>query len=126
MSARWYVYRVQIGSELVYIGKGTGIRYLLSARRLNGIAGILEFFDRERAALKREKELIAKLKPPLNRTAGGEGKSRIRRPSDAAIEHRWEREIYERAVTTGSPVDILIAVAWAKCRLNDLRRTVNG
>lgn len=126
MSERWYVYRVQVGSELVYIGKGTGLRYLVSARRLNGIAGVLEYFPRERSALKREKELIAQLRPRLNKTAGGEGKSRISRPSDASIERKWAQDAYERAARTGWWLDRLIALAFKRCEYNDQMLTASG
>lgn len=114
MPARWYVYRVQIGSELAYIGKGTANRFLTSARRLGGIAGILEFFERERSALKRERELIALHRPRLNKTAGGEGRSKTRRSSDAAIERRWREEAYAKE-TSGWWLDKLAAICFRKC-----------
>jgi len=121
MSARWYVYRVNIGAELVYIGKGCGDRYIGSAKRIGGIAGILEWFRDERKALLREIDLIAKYRPRLNKTAGGEGRSfteAFQAAKDARIGIRWEREAYEKEDRTGNWIDRLIAANFAKVELN--------
>ncbi|HUD11999.1 MAG TPA: hypothetical protein VMS08_06315 [Candidatus Saccharimonadia bacterium] len=119
---RWYVYAVHVNGLLAYIGKGTNQRYLVSARRLGGIAGILKYFKSERLAIECECRLIARFKPEFNKTKGGEGFTRLRLWSkaakDAAIERRWTQEAYDRADKTGYWLDILGAAAFARCELD--------
>ena len=118
---RWYVYRVNVNGSLAYVGKGSGTRYLKSAERLNGIGGVIKYFARETAAYSFEKKLVAELQPWANKVAGGGGSDSKYRPSDAAIEAKWEREAYERA-SSGHPIDILIAFAWARTRYDESLR----
>lgn len=112
--ARWYVYRVNLAGKLAYIGKGCGKRLLISARRIGGVAGILEYFDREIDALKAERKLIAMHSPPLNKTAGGEGYTRRRSDRDAAIARQWRKEAYA-AEFSGFWLDRLAAICFRKC-----------
>lgn len=112
--SKWFVYRVHLGGQCIYVGKGCGIRYLVSARRLGGIAGIVRYFDRESQALSFEKKLIAELSPPMNKTGGGEGRSCRRRVLNRVIERRWLHEAVDRAIQTRSYVDVLIAAAFLR------------
>jgi hypothetical protein len=117
----WYVYIVKIGAEFSYVGKGAGYRWLTSAKRLGGMAGIVEFFPKERDALARERELIAAYQPRLNKTAGGEGRSKkkIKRNMDAYWFRKNRQEAYQAADKYGSWWRWLCAAAWARCVLND-------
>ncbi len=116
---RWYVYAlIRDGIIVQYIGKGSGRRHKVSARRHGGECKILAEFDSERSALKYEREMIAKHKPELNKTKGGEGRSRIRRKSDAAIEAKWRSEAYANE-NSGFWVDKLIAQCFRKCEQNE-------
>jgi hypothetical protein len=115
----WYVYRVNVNGQLGYIGKGHKSRYLISARRLNGIAGILEWFRHEGSALRREKQLIAAFKPPFNKTKGGEGDSRLMVKDPIRRELTKSRdEAYKRADKTNGCLSILAAAVWARSELN--------
>jgi hypothetical protein len=115
---RWYVYRINVDGRLGYIGKGTHDRMLYSARRLNGIAGVLRYFSDEVAAYRCEMKLIAQLRPPLNKSKGGEG-------GCLSIEVRTARELqtlcrraYKKADETKGLLSILAAAAYARCELN--------
>jgi hypothetical protein len=119
-SGYWYVYFVKIGYEFAYVGKGCGARYLISAKEKGGIAGIVEFFEKESSALRREKQLIAAYRPRLNKTPGGEGKSyRFKPRRDDRLEARWVREAYQAADSYGNWYRQLIAAAFARCILNE-------
>jgi hypothetical protein len=80
--------------EIIYIGKGFGNRHKVSAKKRGGIPEIIETFVNEKKALEAEKQYIAKYNPPLNKTKGGEGMSRIltrrRLANEAAEEKRLE------------------------------------
>lgn len=116
----WYVYLIKIGYEFAYVGKGCGSRYLISAREKNGIGGIVEYFDKESQALKREKQLIAAYRPRLNKTAGGEGKSYKFRPRKNRREFdRWIREAYQAADFDANWYRLLIAASYARSILNE-------
>lgn len=114
----WYVYAVFDAGQLLYIGKGAGNRYLVSAGRVGGVAGILEHFSTETKALKRERQLIAQFSPPLNKTKGGEGRSRIKRRSDESFDRVWTKQAYDRADKSSWWLDQLGAAAFARCELN--------
>jgi hypothetical protein len=106
----------------LYIGKGCRYRYLASAKKHGGIAGIIEHFKREKDALKREIELIAEFSPPLNKTKGGEGKSKqpYRNP-DLIIKREQDkdaREAYRKADESPSYLNILAAACYARIELN--------
>lgn len=119
---RWYVYRVNLNGVLAYIGKGSKDRFLTSARRLGGIAGILESFPKESQALKREIELIAQFNPLFNRSKGGEGKTHSREWSDErrdrALERSWREKAYAEADKSGTWRSRFFAAAYARCELN--------
>lgn len=94
---RWFVYRVFIEDELVYIGKGCNLRHEVSAKRIGGNAEIIQRFNSELAAINYERKLIFELSPRHNKTAGGEGYTRSRRPSQEVINKRIERRWLEEA-----------------------------
>lgn len=124
MTARWFVYFVFDGCRLLYVGKGSGSRWLVSAKRLNGIAGIVRYFDTESQALKAEKRYIADLNPPANKTAGGEGKSKRRRGFDYA--RKWRNDAFDRAARPGSSwIDKLLSECYRRCEANELKRLAN-
>jgi hypothetical protein len=124
VTERWFVYRIYIEDELVYIGKGCNKRHETSAKRIGGNAEIIQRFKSERAALAYERKLIAELNPRYNKTAGGEGYTRCRKPSQNAtnrrIEAQWRKEAYE-AEKNGHWLNILIADCYRKCEQNELR-----
>ena len=124
--AKWFVYRVNVSGALAYIGKGSGRRHLSSARRLGGIAGIMEHFGREKSALKREIELIAELKPPMNRSPGGEGYSGKQPPRPFNWKLHWAKPAYERALRSNYWLDWLAAAAYLRCEVNELKRQISG
>jgi hypothetical protein len=109
---RWYVYKILVDGSLAYIGKGCGKRAAVSAKRLRGTPEIIRTYAREWAALRLEKRLIAELSPPLNKTSGGEGKSKkSRAPSEGAIQRGWAQAALARHRPIGS-VAALIADAY--------------
>jgi hypothetical protein len=119
---RWYVYAVHVQGKLAYIGKGTKQRYLISARRCNGIGGILQSFNSEKQALNSERRLIAQFNPPLNKTKGGEGYTRSRCLSEEAKDKRlheqMKREHYENADKCPNYWTYLFAAGSARSELN--------
>lgn len=119
---RWYVYRVNVSGVLAYIGKGTKGRFLVSAHRLNGIAGILEWFHKERDALKREVQLIREFNPPLNRSKGGEGKSQFNGWDEERREKRFietqTHRAYKEADRTMGWRSLFFAACYARIELN--------
>jgi hypothetical protein len=119
---RWYVYAVYQSGVLLYIGKGTRGRYIISARRCNGIAGVLEYFRSEKQAVRRERELIAEFKPPMNKTKGGEGytgrRYRNEELAEARYWHRQRKEAYENADKYPNYWTYLFAAGWARSDLN--------
>jgi hypothetical protein len=115
---RWYVYCVRSDGKLLYIGKGSNNRYLHSAKQRGGIAGILEYFKREKDAIKREIELIAEFTPPLNKTKGGEGNTQKRFHNYQLPIASMTAKAYKRADETGTWFDILVAAAFARIELN--------
>jgi HEAT repeat protein len=62
----YYVYSVHLDGRLLYIGKGTGKRRLVSAERLGGISRIRAIFDSETKALLFEARLIRRFRPIWN------------------------------------------------------------
>jgi hypothetical protein len=86
-----YVYLVADGETPLYVGKGTGNRMNVSARRLGGSASVLEECRDETEAFKRERHWIAQLQPTENIRAGGNGGRcrRLRR----AVADKVTREI---------------------------------
>ena len=119
MMGYWYVYRVNVNGRVAYIGKGHKRRYIESARRLKGIAGILECFKHEGAALRREKQLIREFNPPFNKTKGGEGDSRhmVKDPVRRDLT-KFRNEAYKRSDKTNGCLSIFVAACWARSELN--------
>ena len=74
MTKPFYVYRIlgEMG-ETVYIGKGYGRRLHHQKRRFMSDGEVMEWCSTDKQAFRRERELIAKHSPPLNRIAGGGG-----------------------------------------------------
>jgi hypothetical protein len=76
----FYTYRIfnEYGDTL-YIGKGSGYRLKNQIKRFGFFGEVLKTFDSEAKCLRDEIRLIAKHKPPLNKTRGGEagGKERL-------------------------------------------------
>lgn len=72
---RAYVYKIERDGQVIYVGKGTGRRFHNQKRRFGGDGGsaIIERCKSESCAFKRERELIAEMKPPLNKCSGGNG-----------------------------------------------------
>ena len=125
MVERWYVYAVYSCGYLLYIGKGTGYRLLVSARRLNGIAGVLEYFKSEKRALDFERKMIAQFKPVMNIKAGGGGSSKLRQYREAAgnraFASYWKRDrkqTFENADKYPNYWTKLFAAAIARSDLN--------
>ena len=78
----FYVYAIRRDEVIVYVGKGSGRRSAASARRCGGVAEIVKRFSSEDKAFAFEREMIAKLSPEMNISAGGNGgrvKKRVRR-----------------------------------------------
>lgn len=69
----YYTYRIfnEYGDTL-YIGKGSGYRLRKQVRRFGFYGEILNHYSDEAACLRAEIRLIAKHKPPLNKSKGGE------------------------------------------------------
>lgn len=101
MAARvWFVYRLMDHEEIIYIGKGFGNRHRVSARERGGVPEIIETFVNEKKALDAEKEYIAKHRPPLNKTNGGEGATRASTVRKMAYERREEKRLEHKAKVT--------------------------
>lgn len=113
-AGKWFVYRVNVDGKLAYIGKGCGRRWLVSAKRIGGIAGVIRFFRKETDAIKQERLLIALHKPPANKTAGGEGRSKYRADRDSMIERAWIKDAYAKE-DSGWWLDRLAAICFRKC-----------
>lgn len=81
----FYVYRIlgEMG-ETVYIGKGTGRRLQTQKRRFGADGEILEWCSTDKAAFRRERELISQYNPPLNKCSGGNGGTRGMKVSGVA------------------------------------------
>ncbi|MFN7002193.1 MAG: hypothetical protein ACK4NW_02040 [Roseinatronobacter sp.] len=70
----FYVYAFRDAVSIQYIGKGTGRRFSVQAKRFSDLQGeILATFTTESAAYNMEAKLIAKHRPALNRVSGGGG-----------------------------------------------------
>lgn len=72
---KYYVYEV-LGpdGEIIYVGKGTGRRHLVSLKQRSGSSSrVVKYFDSEPAALRFEQRHIANAKPSLNLCKGGNG-----------------------------------------------------
>jgi hypothetical protein len=128
----WYVYAVRNEhGDMLYIGKGCQDRYLASARRLGGYAEVLELFNGEVAAFKAERKLIAKYRPSMNKTAGGDGGRSRRR---IVREPSWVREINAvgskryaaRFLLTKLDEDNCASYGVSKVGLNRIREVANG
>ena len=71
---RFYVYDVlSADGQLLYVGKGSGRRNLVSGAQRGGIGMIVAMFKKESDAYKFERDRIAELAPTLNRHPGGNG-----------------------------------------------------
>lgn len=120
--SRWYVYQVCVTGYVLYVGKGSGNRYLRSARARGGIAGIIEYCQSERLAYKREKELIAERTPPLNRNGGGGGLSKKRQVNQDSVTKRWAEQLridaYKMADESATYLNVLAAASYARIDLN--------
>lgn len=89
MAARFYVYQITDGDEIVYIGKGSGNRIKVQERAFRGTGSILERFESEAAAYSAERKFIASRRPSLNRHPGGNGsRARLTRK---ARKDKWEK-----------------------------------
>lgn len=85
MAARFYVYVITKDDLPLYVGKGSGRRAQVQAKKYDGIAYILEWFSREALAYKAEIRWIKELKPQFNVHPGGNGcrvKKTIRETKD--------------------------------------------
>lgn len=119
---KWFVYHVVVDGVVIYVGKGCGRRHRVSAARLGGIPEIVQRFKSESDALRYEKRLIAEYKPQMNKTIGGEGRSKKRASRDTSGYwlRKWADEAYERA-KSGKLLDLLFAAAYRKCELNQAK-----
>jgi plasmid stabilization system protein ParE len=72
-AGRFYIYCFIDGHEIVYVGKGSGLRVKQQAKRFGCEHKILEWLDDEVKAYEREKHWIAQLQPTRNQNAGGGG-----------------------------------------------------
>ncbi len=101
---RFYVYRLfDAAGTTLYIGKGSGTRLKNQIRNQSASGEILERFKGERAAYRRERELIAELKPTRNRHPGGNGS----RAARAARKPGWLAEM-ERIGTRAYAARLLL------------------
>lgn len=89
--AECYVYRIFDGAVTVYVGKGSGRRLRQQERRFGLPGEILERFDCDDKAFKRERELIASLRPTENVSLGGSGGRS--RPKPVLPTPKWVREM---------------------------------
>lgn len=69
----FYVYAIMRGPVCVYVGKGSGYRACVSAKRHGGEYTILKKFRDEVDAYDFEVEMISELMPENNRCPGGNG-----------------------------------------------------
>jgi hypothetical protein len=108
---KFYVYRLFLGDETLYIGKGCA-RRLHNQKRSHQCDGeIVRRFKSEREAYAFEAKLIAKLKPPRNQCAGGGGCKAARQRRE--IKPSWMREM-DRIGTRAYAAKALLrlAVRW--------------
>lgn len=94
-----YVYAIKTEGGIVYIGKGTGRRARVSARRCGGEWEIIKAFTSEDAAFAYEREMIALHKPSMNVATGGNGgrakpKPEPRKPKWVAEMERIGTRVY--------------------------------
>mgnify|MGYP000479244354 CR=1 FL=1 len=93
MPQRWRFYVYELAhpdGRIAYVGKGSGRRLAVQARR-TGLAGAeVCRFMREDDAYAHERERIAALAPDLNRHPGGNGS---RATQQAPRKFKWETEI---------------------------------
>lgn len=89
---QFYVYDVlNAAGEVIYVGKGSGKRFLVSLRERGGAsAAINAFFKREKDAYAHEVARITEIAPTLNRHPGGNGSKAARTVTRKAA---WEREM---------------------------------
>ena len=88
---KFYVYAVKVDGQIAYVGKGTGRRASVSAKRCNGEWEILKSFAKEDAAFAYEREMIALHKPGLNISTGGNGGRAV--PKRAPRKPKWVAEM---------------------------------
>lgn len=89
---RFYVYRIyNDAGDLLYIGKGSGNRLRRQTTKFCAKGEILEYHKSEKAAYRRERELIAEFKPFLNRHSGGNGSRAV--PKRRGRRAAWEIEM---------------------------------
>lgn len=59
MAWKFYVYEIERGGRVIYVGKGCGRRASVSAKERGGVANLIAYFRHEVAALAFEKARIA-------------------------------------------------------------------
>ena len=73
MKWKFYVYALTDGEKIAYIGKGCRSRLAVQKQNRNCSGYELARFKLERNAFAFERQMIAELRPPWNKTKGGDG-----------------------------------------------------
>jgi hypothetical protein len=89
---KFYIYRIfDDEGQTLYIGKGSGNRAAAQRSKFSANVEVLERFKKEADAYRREIELIAELKPKLNKHRGGNGSKALKPPREGVS--AWQREM---------------------------------
>lgn len=133
MAARQsYVYAVMVDGAIAYVGKGTGNRLNVSARKHGGQPVVLRECKSEDDAFAYEREMIALHRPSRNLCKGGNGGRAKAKPSPR--KPKWLAEIERIGSKVYAARFLLTRLDDANCEqwgvskldMNRLREVANG
>ena len=122
---KFYVYAVRDCEEIVYIGKGSGRRWLVQQKRFGLPVDVLEHHKSEKDAYAAEVRLIALHSPAHNKCKGGNGPSCKRK---TARKDKWSENVNRIGSRRYAA---MLAIAYGanilpKSKVEDLRRVAYG
>jgi hypothetical protein len=122
---RFYVYHIMDGQDVVYVGKGSGRRSQVQARKFGLPCVIVERFHSESKAYAKEVEMISSIRPKLNKHVGGNGSKAIK---SRKTKDKWQRT-FERI--GAQRYSAMLVIAYGKkllpqSKLDEVRRVAYG
>lgn len=126
---RFYVYCIHDGDGFpVYVGKGTGRRFVQQRKNFRRPGYITKRFHSERAAFAYERKMVEELRPSLNQTGGGGG-SWVRKPAPINRRYPWEYEmerVGQRRYTARALLRFDLSGLLDASKIDAIRQVANG